>query len=143
MSTKRQSNAKTWLPAAVNSTGNSKFAFELTHFFPNFLVHLVDGTYFTHEFHPLAADRTRWIGNTYYTAPRNAGERFSQEYAHLLMRENWLEDTTAMESVQSTLKSGAKQHFILHDQELLPRHTFKIVMDYVNHDTERAQQALS
>ena len=132
MFTKRDGSAPGWLPASVNPGGSDKFSFEMTHLFPNFLIHVVDGTYFTHEFRPIATDRTLWEGNTYYVPPRNAGERFSQEYAHLLMRENWLEDTTAMEAVQSTLKSGAKQSFWLHDQEILIRHTRKVVMDYVN-----------
>ena len=48
------------------------------------------------------------------------------------MRENWLEDTTAMEAVLSMLRSGAKQNFILHDHELLPRHTFNVVMSLLN-----------
>ncbi len=121
-----------WFPDSINPTGIREFAFELNHFFPNFLVHVIEGTYFTHEFHPIAPGRTLWEGNTYYAPATNAWERFGQEYAHLLMRENWLEDTTAMEGVQSTLASGAKKEFILHDHEILPRHTFATVMDYVN-----------
>ena len=123
--------ADSWLPETVNPTGIREFSFEITHLFPNFLVHVIEGTYFTHEFHPVAPDRTLWEGNTYYVPPTNAWERFGQEYAHLLMRENWLEDTTAMEGVQATLGSGAKKEFILHDHELLPRHTFNMVMKYL------------
>ena len=139
MFTKRDELAKSWLPPAINPSDSPQFAFEVIHFFPNFLVHLVEGTYFTHEFLPLAVDKTLWEGNTYYTPPRNAGESFSQEYAHLMMRENWMEDTTAMEAVQSMLKSGARDQFILHDHEILPRHTYKVVMDYVSANEGRVR----
>ena len=71
MFTKREASAESWLPGAVNPGRTRNFAFELTHFFPNFLVHVTDGTYFTHEFHPVAPDRTIWEGNTYYVSPRN------------------------------------------------------------------------
>lgn len=120
-----------WLPSAVNQNKLREFSFELIHFFPNFLVHVTEGTYFTHEFHPVAPGKTIWEGNTYYVPAKNAWERFSEEYAHLLMRENWLEDTTAMEGVQEVLGSGAKNEFILHDHELLPRHTFNTVMEFI------------
>jgi phenylpropionate dioxygenase-like ring-hydroxylating dioxygenase large terminal subunit len=132
MFTKREAGASQWLPSDLSQELRSSIAFDLTHVFPNFLIQVLDGTYFTHEFHPVSEDTTVWEGNTYYAPPRNAGERFGQEYAHLLMRENWLEDTTAMEAVQSMLRSGAKQNFILHDHELLPRHTFNVVMSLLN-----------
>ena len=75
-----------------------------------------------------------WEGCTYYEPAHNAAERFRQEHLHLLRRESWLEDTRAMESVQAMLKSGAKEQFILHDHELLIRHTYKTVMDYLRDD---------
>lgn len=119
------------LPPGVNPDRRQDFSFEKQAIFPNFLIHLVDGTYFTHQFWPLNVNQTLWEGKTYYTPPRNAAERFSQEYAHLLMRENWLEDTSTMESTHAMLASGAKTHFILQDNEILLRHSHKVLEDYV------------
>ena len=132
--TKLQQNNESdgsWLPPGVNPHDSPEFSFELMHLFPNYLVHLVEGTYFTHQFWPLSPDRTLWEGCTYYEPADNAAERFRQEHLHLLRRESWLEDTRAMESVQAMLKSGAKDEFIFHDHEVLLRHTYKTVMDYV------------
>ena len=131
---KEKSENSSWLPPEVNPERSPEFSFEMVHLFPNFLVHLVEGTYFTHQFWPLSPERTLWEGCTYYEPTQNVIERINQEHAHLLRRESWLEDTRAMEAVQELLKSGAKKEFVLHDHEILIRHSYKTMMDYVNQE---------
>ena len=119
------------LPPKVNPTRSPNFAFELSVLFPNFLVHIMDGLYFTHQFHPLSVDKTLWEGIQYFRPPQNAGERFSQEYGQVLQRNAWLEDTATMEATHAALKSGAKKVMHLQDQEVLLRHHYQVVDEYV------------
>lgn len=122
---------RTELPPAINPTQDPAFSFELSVMFPNFLVHVTDGLYFTHQFEPISVDKTRWEGIQYFPAPRTAGERFSQEYGQVLQRNAWLEDTATMEATHGALKSGAKKVMHLQDHEVLIRHGYKAVAAYV------------
>jgi phenylpropionate dioxygenase-like ring-hydroxylating dioxygenase large terminal subunit len=99
--------------------------------FPNFVMALMDGTYFTYNLWPLAVDHTVWEIRTYYPPARNAGERFSQEFAKCTLRDPLLEDGSVHERIQAMLGSGAKSHFILQDEEIAVRHGYKVVADYV------------
>ncbi|CAN5690257.1 aromatic ring-hydroxylating dioxygenase subunit alpha [soil metagenome] len=119
------------LPSGMNPTRNPIWAFDSYYLFPNFSIFVFDGMFFTYHFWPLAVDRTVWETKTYYPAAANAGQRFSQEYSKCALRDTWLEDLSTLENIQSTLSSGAKTHFILQDQEILVRHSYKVVADYV------------
>ena len=84
---------------------------------------MAESSYFTHEFWPVAVDRTIWKSTQYFPKARTAGQRFSQEYGHVLFRDVILEDGRILEETQAMLGSGAKQSFVLHDEELLIRHS--------------------
>ena len=58
--------------------------------------------------------------------------RFSLEYSKILLRDAWLEDGSTLEATQIGLESGAITHQILQDQEVLIRHSSKVVDDIVN-----------
>jgi phenylpropionate dioxygenase-like ring-hydroxylating dioxygenase large terminal subunit len=105
--------------------------FDFWAIFPNFVMALMDGTYFTYNLWPLAVDHTIWEVRTYYPRARNAGERFSQEFAKCGLRDPLLEDGSVHEKIQAMLGSGAKTHFILQDEEILLRHNYKVVAEYV------------
>ncbi len=124
--------ARTELPPQINPRRDPGFAFELAVLFPNFLVHITDGLYFTHQFEPIAVDKTLWEGIQYFRPAQNAGERFSHEYGQVLQRNAWLEDTATMEATHAALKTGAKKFMHLQDHEILIRHGYKAVDDYVN-----------
>ena len=119
------------LPPQVNPDRSPNFFFDLIRIFPNFTLHVLDGNYFTIQFWPLKVDEMILEGKIYYYPPETPAQRFSQEYAHLLMRENWLEDTGTMEATQSMLSSGAKTHFQLQEYELLLRHFYQVLENYV------------
>jgi len=106
--------------------------------FPNFVIALMYGTYFTYNLWPLAVDRTLWEVRMYYPQAKNAGERFSQEYSKCTLRDPLLEDGSTHENTQSTLASGAKTHFLLQDEEITIRHGHKVVADYVGSYRQRA-----
>lgn len=124
------------LPPGLNPTRSPNWAFDMIIFFPNFFMFLFDGMYFTYHFWPLAVDRTSWETRIYYPKAENAGQRFSQEYAKCALRDTLMEDGNTLEAVQANLASGAKTHFILQDQEILLRHSHKVIEDIVNPSKE-------
>jgi len=119
------------LPAALNPTKSANWVFDMIIFFPNLFMFLFDGTYFTYNFWPLATDRTVWETRTYYPQAENAGQRFSQEYAKCALRDTLREDGNTLEAIHGNLASGAKTHFVLQDQEILIRHSHKVVAEMV------------
>jgi hypothetical protein len=50
----------------------------------------------------------------------------------VLQRNAWLEDTATMEATHAALSSGAKKVMHLQDHEILIRHSYKAVDDYIN-----------
>jgi len=119
------------LPSHINPERRRDFNFDLNAIFPNFMIHVRPGEYFTHQFWPLSPDRTVWEGRDYLPRARNAGERFSQEYSHLMRRNAWLEDTSTMEATFAGLTSGVLKNFMLSDPEILIRHSYKVLEDHV------------
>jgi hypothetical protein len=81
---------------------------------------------------PIGLDKTLWEGIQYFLPPRNAGERFSQEFGQVLQRNAWLEDTGTMEATQLALSSGVKKFFHLQDGEVMLRHNYQVIDEFVN-----------
>lgn len=121
------------MPAHINPERRPDFNFDLNAIFPNFMIHVRPGEFFTHIFWPLGPDRTLWEGRDHYPVPKDAGQRFSQEYSHLMRRNAWLEDTSTMEATQRGLAGGRLKDFILSDSEILIRHGYKVLEDYVGY----------
>jgi len=127
----KRSASTTQLPPDVNPTGSPEFGFDLDVIFPNLILHILPGMWFTHQFWPLAVDRTLWEGRAYWPPARTPGERFAQEFNNVVLRTAWLEDTGTMEATHTALGSRVKTHFYLQDQEILVRHSYKALEDYV------------
>jgi len=115
--------------------GNAKTvltgSFDFWVIFPNFVLALMEGTYFTYNLWPQSVAHTLWEVRTYYPPAKNAGERFSQEYAKCTLRDPLLEDGSVHERVQSMLASGARSHFTFQDEETLVRHGHHVVAEFV------------
>jgi len=119
------------LPASVNPSRREDFSFELSVVFPNILIHISEGIWFTHQFWPIAHNRTLWEGKYYVPAPKTNSERWAVEFAQVLQRNAWLEDTATMEDTHAALESGAKTHMVLQDEEILLRHGYKVLEQYM------------
>ena len=115
------------LPEGVNSLRDESWTLDLNVIFPCFFVDVSEGSYFTHQFLPVAVDRTIWHSTQYFPKAKTPGQRFSQEYGHVLFRDIILEDGRTFEETQSVLSSGAKKAFFLHDEEILVRHSHDVV----------------
>jgi phenylpropionate dioxygenase-like ring-hydroxylating dioxygenase large terminal subunit len=120
------------LPPLINPDKRPDFAFELSVLFPNTLLHVSEGIWFTHQFWPLAHNRTLWEGRYYVKSPKTNAERWAIEHAMTLQRNAWLEDTATMEDTQRAMQSRAKSLQHLQDDEILIRHGAVIVDQYVN-----------
>ena len=121
----------TMIPPTMNPDGDADWAFELSVLFPSVLLHVAEGIWFTHQFWPVAHDKTLWEGKYYLAKPRTYSELWGFERAMILQRNAWLEDTATMEDTHRAMTSGAKRHQHLQDEELLIRHGFKVVEDMV------------
>lgn len=119
------------LPHGVNPGRRDDFAFELSVVFPNILIHISEGIWFTHQFWPIAHNKTLWEGKYYVKAPESNSQRWAIEYAQVLQRNAWLEDTATMEDTHAALESGAKSHMFLQDEEILLRHGYSVLEQYM------------
>ncbi len=119
------------LPVSVNPDRRPDFSFELSVLFPNLLLHVSEGIWFTHQFWPLAHNRTRWEGRYYLPQPKTNSERWAQEFSQVLQRNAWLEDTATMEDTQTALESGAKTVMHLQDDEILIRHGYHVLEQFL------------
>ncbi len=119
------------LPPTINPDRREDFAFELSVMFPNFLLHVAEGIWFTHQFWPIAHNKTLWEGKYYVAAPKTNSERWALEHAQVLQRNAWLEDTATMEATQAAMESGAKRFINLQDEEILLRHGYHVLDQYM------------
>lgn len=125
------SGGSSMLPPTINPDRRSDFAFELSVTFPNLLLHVSEGIWFTHQFWPIAHNKTLWEGKYYVQAPGTYSERWALEHAMTLQRNAWLEDTATMEDTHRAMESGAKTVQHLQDEEILIRHGIVSVERYV------------
>ena len=105
--------------------------FEFHMIFPNFAMlffrYPANDFVITHNFWPLAVDRTLWEIRFYAPAPLNAAELLAQDFMQVFNRVVFDEDATAHETVQAGLASGAKKFLILQDEEIAIRHFHDVV----------------
>lgn len=119
------------LPSTVNPDRLGDFSFELTVLFPNIIVHISEGIWFTHQFWPVAHNKTVWEGKYYVKKPTTNSQRWGTEFAQVLQRNAWLEDTATMENTQIGLEARAKSHMVLQDEEILLRHGHKVLEQHL------------
>jgi len=119
-------------PEGVNAARDPRWSIDGNAIFPNCLLYVAERTFLTHIFWPLAENRTLWEARFYYPKAETLAQRFSQEYAKVILRDVNLEDGSTLERTQTMLESGAKQEIVLQDQELLIRHHHKVAEAYLN-----------
>jgi len=112
---------------AINPTKNPNWSADVTWIFPNFNIDYSTGGFWTHEFWPVAHNRTHWTLRIFI--PKTASIRHRLQLEHYACRwaEVVLEDVTNCERIQIGLESGAKDHMILQDAEMLIRHNLWVL----------------
>ena len=119
---------------AINPTKNPNWSADVTWIFPNFNIDYSTGGFWTHEFWPVAYNRTQWTLRIFI--PKTASIRHRLQLEHYACRwaEVVLEDVTNCERIQIGLESGAKDHMILQDAEMLIRHNLWVLDKWVAAD---------
>ena len=115
------------LPKGINPTRSKSWGFEQTTTFPNFLIHVGEGLWFTHQFWPTGQDTCLWEGKYYARAPKTNSEVWAERYAVLLQRNAWLEDTATMEDTHEALLSGAIKEIHFCDEEVMLMHQYRTI----------------
>jgi len=110
--------------ARINTSAAPDWGFDIIHMFPNTNILVLPNVWHTHQFWPIAHDRMLWEVKIHMPAPRSAGERFSDEYARVLLRDALREDGTTHEHTQQALESGAIDAIHLQDEEVFVRHAY-------------------
>lgn len=126
------SRGATMLTPQLNPTKDKAWSFELGCLFPCFMPHPAEGFYFTHQFWPVSHDKCLWEGTYYLAPPKTNSERWGQEYSQVLQRNAWLEDTETMENTFTAILSGGRKYMHLQDAEILIRHGYKVVQDWID-----------
>lgn len=97
----------------LNPTQDDNWALDSVMLFPNFLIQAHPNSYNVWWFWPVSATKSVFEYRRYERAPRNAGERFAQEYYVALVRDTFLQDLFAFELVQQNISSGVVDEFPL------------------------------
>lgn len=97
-------------------------AFDFWFVFPNTFIGLLQGTFFTFNIWPLAADHSIWEINGYTPPVDTAGAAFAREYSKIGLRDPMMEDCYTHEKINGVIHSGAKKFIHFQDEELICRH---------------------
>ena len=127
------------LPKGLNETRAPNWSIDVTAFFPNWIIVIGSGMYFTHQRWPLAANRVVWQMRGFMRPATNAAQRFGQENSMVELRDAVLEDCNTLEAIQAAMDQGLVREFTLHDHELALRHQYHTVLKWVH----RFEAALS
>lgn len=122
------------LAPGINPGKSQSYMFDLHNVFPNFAMHIGLGFYYAYNFIPLSVNKTRWVMRLYGFPSKTAGEAISKEYTKILLRDAVKEDINTTENTQRCLDSAVLPFMPLCDQELLLRHKYKVVDDFVTLD---------
>ena len=119
---------------AINPTKDRSWSADVTWLFPNFNIDYSTGGFWTHEFWPVAHDRTHWTLKIYIPKTMSIRHRLQLEHYACRWAEVVLEDVTNCERIQRGLESRAKDHMILQDAEMLIRHSLHVLDKWVKAD---------
>ncbi len=119
------------LPVGVNPTRDPLWTLDLNVFFPNMIVIVGPGMYFTHTMWPTHAGETIWQMHGHLPPAANAAQRFAQENAMVELRDAVMEDVNTLERIQNAISQGLCDEFVFHDHELTLRYQHYTVLKWV------------
>ena len=122
------------LPRGVNPTRSTEWSFDVNVVFPNLIIDVLEGMYFTQEYWPLSVDTTYHEVNMYFRPPQNASELFARAHSAIELRDSILEDGSNIEPMQVALSKRRLSHLTLGDEEIACRHSMKVVDAFVYGD---------
>ena len=121
------------MPPGLNTSKDPQWGINSHGIFPNFGIIIWERNwYHTWQFTPLTVDTHLFECRQYFVPPKRARDRLAQEMAAFTTREYAAQDANTLEATHSMLKSRAKTHFPLCDQELALRQIHHHVDLWVN-----------
>jgi hypothetical protein len=127
------------LPKGLNETRAKHWSLDVTVFFPNWIIVMGSGMYFTHQMWPLAANKVVWQMRGFLRPATNAAQRFGQENSMVELRDAVLEDCNTLERIQTAQDEGLITEMVYHDHEIALRHQYHVVKQWVE-DFEKNQK---
>ncbi len=121
----------TELPKGLNETRAENWSIDVTVFFPNWIIVMGTGMYFTHQMWPVSSNEVIWQMRGILRPASNAAQRFGQENSMVELRDAVLEDCNTLERIQQSLDQGLLKEFIFHDHELALRHQYHVVKQWL------------
>lgn len=120
-------------PGAVNVHKRSRWSFDSHMVLPNLTLHVWNDQLLIHRIIPIDEHRTAWLYDFFFIEkpPERFGQLFARTYGILYGRDIVSEDTTTLEGMHLSLKSGVIDEFFLNDMELAPRALHRRVVDLV------------
>ena len=106
--------------------------------FPNFGVHAFSTGYLAFRYWPDDFNRMTFEFNTYFTAPNDYAEALMSAYQRLFINAITAEDLSTLERTQRALESGGLKALHISDEEVLVRHSHKMVTEAVAKYAERS-----
>jgi phenylpropionate dioxygenase-like ring-hydroxylating dioxygenase large terminal subunit len=114
-------------PKAVNPGRVDNWAFDITEFFPCFV--LIDGANWHQAmwFWPVDADHTEIRVVDYAYQAQTVGDRLAHSYFRARNREVFREDISTMEAIHASMKTGVMPEINLSQQEMLLQKHYSMV----------------
>ena len=122
---------------AINPTKSGSWAVDVTWLFPHFQFDVSPGGFWTHHFWPVSVNETRWEARFHIPDAPDVWSRLQQEHYMARLGEILLEDVGNTERTQEGINSGAKEHMVLQDGEVMIRHSLHQLEKWVHAETVR------
>ncbi|MCG2635053.1 MAG: aromatic ring-hydroxylating dioxygenase subunit alpha [Gammaproteobacteria bacterium] len=119
------------LPPGLNPQGLDDWATDIIVIFPMTNIQPLDGWYVTQNYWPISHNETRWEMTIYMQPAQTASHWMAQEYNTAYIRDVVREDLNNLEMIQQNLEAGILKEMHFGDQEIMIRHSYKVVDDYV------------
>lgn len=126
------------LPATINPEGDPNWAIELNAAFPNVIFFVSKQGYLTHSFWPITHERTRWEASMHFAPATSARQLFAQQFSLCQARDTFIEDSVNLRHSQQGLQSGARDVLHFQDNEVFPRHQYRVVEEYIRQGEQAA-----
>jgi phenylpropionate dioxygenase-like ring-hydroxylating dioxygenase large terminal subunit len=117
---------------AINPSNDENWWFDINVCFPNFFIDVGAGWFFTYNFFPVSVDETYWEVNLYQLHAKTLSEKVVQAHMEVVLRDALYEDLSTMEGCQRGLSSGVLKTILPGDFEVLLRHQYWAVEQWVN-----------
>lgn len=118
--------------AGLNQAGSPEWSFDINVIFPHVQFLASDSFYVTQSFWPISVDQCYWELRQYLPKSESVSGRIAQQNSQAALRDVIREDLVTLENTQTVLRSGAIEQMQLNDSEILVRHSYKKVDEWIN-----------